>query len=355
MAPVVNELEKHEESIRSVVCVTAQHRQMLDQMLNLFRIVPDYDLGIMRDNQTLMDVTVSVLTKLNDVIEKEQPDWLLVQGDTTTAMAGSLAAFYQRVKIGHVEAGLRTWNKFAPYPEEINRRVVDMIADLYFVPTENTRRNLLSEDVAKENIVVAGNTVVDALLDIASRDYTFKDITLTSIPFNSRQVILVTAHRRENFGKPLQNICNALLEIARICSSTVHIVYPVHLNSNVKDTVYPMLKGVHNISLVNPLDYLSFVNIMKRSHIILTDSGGIQEEAPSLDKPVLVLRDVTERPEGVEAGAVRVIGTNQKTIIEETIKLLKDQDYYEKMANAKNPYGDGTASIKIVNKLLAST
>lgn len=355
MAPVVKELEKRSEMVHSVVCVTAQHRLMLDQVLEIFAIRPDYDLDIMREDQTLTETTVNVLTKLGSIMEREQPDWVLVQGDTTSAMATSLAAFYRRIKVGHVESGLRTWKKFAPYPEELNRKIVDAVADLHFAPTEISRLNLLKEGIESESIIVTGNTVIDALLVTASTEFMFNDCTLANIPFDTARVILVTAHRRENFGQPLRNICKALSVIARAWGPDVHIVFPVHLNSNVRETVHSLLDGIYNISLVNPLDYLTFVHVMKQSYIILTDSGGLQEEAPSLGKPVLVLRDVTERPEALKVGAVQVIGTEQETIVNATTKLLEDDEKYAQMVRALNPYGDGQASVRIVDKLLNSS
>jgi UDP-N-acetylglucosamine 2-epimerase (non-hydrolysing) len=355
MAPVIKELRKYADKVISKVCVTAQHRQMLDQVLNLFEIKPDYDLNIMQDDQSLSYVTARVLTELERVIQKERPDWVLVQGDTTTTMAASLAAFYQRVKVGHVEAGLRTWDKFRPYPEEINRQIADAVCDLHFAPTERAKENLLREGVSEETILVTGNTVIDALLDVVSREFNFAGSPLESIPFDSRRVILVTAHRRENFGKPLENICEALLEIAERYNGDVHIVYPVHLNPHVQGPVYSMLGGVENISLIEPLDYQPFVHLMNKCHFVLTDSGGLQEEAPSLGKPVLVLREVTERPEAVEAGTVKLVGTRRERIVEGAVRLLEDNKEYERMARAVNPYGDGRASEKIVGALVGES
>ena len=351
MAPVIKELERHSEEIASRVCVTAQHRQMLDQVLNLFKIVPDYDLGVMEDNQSPTQVASAVLARLGPILQQERPDWVLVQGDTTTVAAASLAAFYARVKVGHVEAGLRTHDKWQPFPEEINRRLAGVVADLHFAPTEWARQNLLREDVPSEHIIVTGNPVIDALHWVAKLPYDPSAGSLADIPWD-RRIILVTAHRRENFGKPLENICRALREIAARYRDDVYIIYPVHLNPNVQGPVYRLLDGVPNITLLPPLDYLSFVYLMKRCYLMLTDSGGIQEEAPGLGKPVLVLREVTERPEALEAGTARLAGVEQGRIVAETIRLLEDGDAYRKMACAVNPYGDGRASKMIVQRIV---
>ena len=351
MAPVIKELRKHPDEFICRVCVTAQHRQMIDPLLRLFSIKPIYDLNIMEENQSLEHITISVMTQLGEIIKQEKPDYLVVQGDTTTAMAASLAAFYQKVKIAHVEAGLRTWNKMHPYPEEINRKLIDAVSDLYFAHTEQAKKNLLREGIADQNIEVTGNTVIDALLDITEREFDLKGTVLENIPFNEKKVILVTAHRRENFGHPLINICQAIKEIA-IRYSDVCIVYPVHLNPNVHDPVHSILDGIENVFLTEPLDYELFVQLMKRSYLLLTDSGGLQEEAPSLGKPVLVLREVTERPEAVEAGTTQIVGTRPERIIERTMELLQDEREYRKMSRAVNPYGDGKASERIVARLL---
>lgn len=374
MAPVLRELQRNEDRVRSVVCVTAQHREMLDQVLGLFGIVPDYDLDIMQNNQKLTETMVNTLVRVGEVLEQEQPDWVLVQGDTTTVMAASLAAFYRRVKIGHVEAGLRTWDRFQPYPEEVNRKVVDAMADLHFAPTDTARANLLQEGIAEEGILVTGNTVIDALLWAAEQPCPI-DVRDTFYQFGlcdpsasggketyryeekgngGRRLILVTAHRRENFGEPLENICRALKEIAKMYPGMC-IVYPVHPNPNVRGPVYRILSGIKNITLLPPLDYLSFVHLMKRSTLILTDSGGLQEEAPSLGIPLLVLRDVTERPEAVAAEAVRVVGTRWEAIVGETSRLLEDREAYEQMARAVNPYGDGKASERIVQRIMGGS
>lgn len=349
MAPVVKELGKHSE-IQSVVCVTAQHRQMLDQVLSLFGIEPDYDLNLMQPNQSLAKITALALMELDVVLEKEKPDWVLTQGDTTTAMVGALAAFYRHIKIGHVEAGLRTWDKFQPFPEEINRKIADAVCDLHFAPTAQSRENLLRESVNTNSIIVTGNTVIDALLEVAAKDFDWTSGELATVPQN-KKIILVTAHRRENFGQPLYEICLALKEIAARYPE-IQIVYPVHLNPNVQQVVRTELGAIANITLLEPLDYLPLVQLMKASHLVLTDSGGLQEEAPGLGKPVLVLREVTERPEGVEAGTVKLVGTDKKRIVAETTRLLEDAAEHDRMARAVNPYGDGKASQRIVESLL---
>ena len=354
MAPVVKALARRSESISARLCVTAQHRRMLDQVLELFDLKPDYDLNIMQSDQTLGYVTATVLTELQAVVSDFRPDWMLVQGDTTTTMAAALAAYYQRVRVGHIEAGLRTGDKFSPYPEEINRKVTDVLSDMHFAPTERAKTNLLREGIQPSSISVTGNTVVDALLDISARTFDFRGTCLESVPWSDRRVILVTAHRRESFGPPLEALCAALRDIAERYASTVHIVYPVHLNPNVQGPVRHHLAGLTNVLLTEPLDYVTLVHLMKRSHIILTDSGGIQEEAPSLGKPVLVLRETTERPEAVEAGAARVVGMQRAHIVEGTVRLLEDPHEYARMAQTINPYGDGKASERIVASILSS-
>lgn len=350
MAPVVKELGKHSE-IESVVCVTAQHRQMLDQVLSLFGIEPEYDLNLMQPNQSLAKLTALALTELDAVLEKEQPDWVLTQGDTTTAMVGALAGFYRRIKVGHVEAGLRTWDRFQPFPEEVNRKIADAVCDLHFAPTTQSRDNLLRESVNSSSIIVTGNTVIDALLEVAAKEYDWNSGELAEVP-HGKKIILVTAHRRENFGAPLFEICQALKEIAARYPE-LHIVYPVHLNPNVQQVVRAELGEIPNITLLAPLDYLPLVQLMKASHLVLTDSGGLQEEAPGLGKPVLVLREVTERPEGVEAGTVQLVGTDKARIVAATMRLLDDATEYDRMARAVNPYGDGKASQRIVESLLS--
>ncbi len=353
MAPVVKELEKHPDRFISKTCVTGQHRQMIDPLLKLFQIEADYDLDIMRPNQSLEHVTTAILTRMGEILERDRPDYVLVQGDTTTSMAASLAAFYQKVKIGHVEAGLRTGNKYQPYPEEVNRRIIDSVSDLYFAPTGQARQNLLNEGVPYESITVTGNTVIDALLQTAQRDFDPKGTILERLSRDGRKLILLTAHRRENFGRPLLNICRAVRSIASRHAADVCFVYPVHLNPNVLEPVRSLLGEVPNVFLTEPLDYLPFVQLIKRAHLILTDSGGLQEEGPSLGKPVLVLRQTTERPEGVAAGTVELVGTETVNIIEGVVQLLEDEEKYQRMALAVNPYGDGTAARRIVSRLWA--
>jgi len=351
MAPVVKELERHPDRVASRACVTAQHRQMLDQVLSLFGIVPDHDLNVMQESQSPTQVASAVLARLEPVLASEHPDWVLVQGDTTTVAAAALAAFYTGAKIGHVEAGLRTFNKYQPFPEEINRRVAGVIADLHFAPTQRARENLLREGVTDSIIHVTGNPVIDALHWVADLPYDPACGPLKNIPWD-RRLILVTAHRRENFGQPLEQVCLALRDIAEAYAGDVHIVYPVHLNPNVQEPVRRILGYAPGITLMDPLDYLPLVYLMKRATMVLTDSGGIQEEAPGLGKPVLVLREVTERPEAVEAGTVRVVGTDRMRIFEWTRKLLSDPAEYDKMARAVNPYGDGHAAERIVKAIL---
>lgn len=357
MAPLIIELQSRPDEFNCVVCVTAQHRQMLDQVLNLFKIVPDYDLDIMQPGQDLFDVTCKVLQGLKSVIESVRPDLILVHGDTTTTLAASLAAYYCRIPVGHVEAGLRTGNKYAPFPEEINRHVVGSLCDLHFAPTEAARHNLLREGIPAATIHVTGNTVIDALLTVVGHIRNDANLrnemdTLFSFLDPSKRLILVTGHRRENFGDGFESICHALAEIAEQ-QPNVEIIYPVHLNPNVQEPVKRILGGeIHkNIHLIEPLDYLPFVYLMNRSYLIITDSGGIQEEAPSLRKPVLVMRDTTERPEALDAGTVKLVGTDRNSILKETMLLLNDAEVYESMSMAHNPYGDGNAALKISNIL----
>ncbi|HBM79659.1 MAG TPA: UDP-N-acetylglucosamine 2-epimerase (non-hydrolyzing) [Clostridiaceae bacterium] len=350
MAPLVKRLES-DSRIISKVCVTAQHREMLDQVLEIFNIVPDYDLNIMREKQSLADITSRALQGLEKVIRSEIPDIVLVHGDTTTTFAGSLAAFYNKVKVGHVEAGLRTFNKYFPYPEEMNRRLTGSIADIHFAPTSTAKRNLLNEGVKPENIYVTGNTVIDAMASTVRKNYKFKNEELNKIDFNSKRVIFITAHRRENWGKPLQDICMAFKDIVGAYKD-VELVYLVHLNPVVHDEVYSILNGVERIHLLPPLDIIETHNLMDRSFMVMTDSGGIQEEAPHLGKPVLVLRDVTERPEAVEAGTLKVIGTKRENVFKEASLLLSDKMEYDSMANAKNPFGDGKACERITEAIL---
>ena len=348
MAPVVK-LLLHTTDVESRVCVTAQHRQMLDQVLDLFNITPDYDLNLMRENQSLAELSASIFTNLEPVLAKFKPDWVLAQGDTTTVAITSLLCYYQKIKYGHVEAGLRTHDKWQPFPEEINRRIAGVVADLHFAPTEWSKQNLLKEGVDEKIIKVTGNTVIDAL-QFVSKQKEPKEITELTSKLATSKLILVTAHRRENFGEGMENICKALLELSK--RKDVEIVYPVHLNPNVQEPVNRLLKNVENITLLPPLDYLPLVHLMKHAHLILTDSGGIQEEAPAFGIPTLVLRDVTERPEGVEAGTLKLVGTESTRIVEEAHRLLDDESEYQKMSKAANPYGDGHASEKIVGALL---
>ncbi len=349
MAPVVNGLDLA-PGIDARVCVTAQHREMLDQVLNLFNIKPDYDLNLMKPGQGLHEITAAILTGLKPVFSEFQPDLVLVHGDTTTTLASSLAAYYQRTPVGHVEAGLRTGNIYSPWPEEINRKIVGAITELHFSPTQRSRQNLLNEGVVEDSIHVTGNTVVDALQDVVEKlnsNQTLKNEMARRVPLPlDKRIILITGHRRESFGGGFDRICDALAQLS--LRKDVHIVYPVHLNPNVKDLVESRLSGHSNISLVGPQDYLPFVYLMSKADIILTDSGGIQEEAPSLGKPVLVMRDTTERPEAVEAGTVKLVGTDTAVIVGEVQTLLDDLKAYEEMSFAHNPYGDGKASRRIV-------
>lgn len=351
MAPVCQELRKHPGKIESWVCVTGQHREMLDQVLRLFDIKPDYDFNVMRPDQDLSRLTSHMIDKISALVGKLKPDWIFVQGDTTTVLVASLVAFYHKVHVAHVEAGLRTGNKHSPFPEEINRRVADLLSDLYFASTEKAKNNLLMEGVPADAIVVTGNTVIDALLQVAMKPYEWSSGPLAGIPANKR-IILVTAHRREHFGTPFQNLCRALQALAREHHETVHIVYPVHLNPNVQKPVKEWLSGHANISLIKPLEYDDLIHLMKKSYLILTDSGGIQEEAPSLGKPVLVLRDATERPEPIEAGNALLVGTDATKIAMEASRLLNSKADYEKMAKVNHLYGDGSAAKRIVDTLL---
>ena len=351
MAPLVQVLS-NKMNVR--VCVTGQHRKMLDQVLELFKITSDYDLDIMKPGQDLFDVTSRVLLGMKRVLIDETPDIVLVHGDTTTAMATTLAAFYKQIPVGHVEAGLRTYNNFSPFPEEINRQIIGRLAKLHFVPTQNARQNLLKEYVDDKYIFVTGNTVIDALLNTLdkARKTDFSSNLLKRLPFlndfylKNTRIILVTGHRRENIGLGFHKICQALKDISKE-HSNVHIVYPVHLNPSVREPVNLLLTGINNIHLINPLDYLEFVKLMDISYLILTDSGGIQEEAPSLGKPVLVMRDTTERQEAIEAGTVKIVGTDRKRITNSVNMLLKNDIAYKKISKAINPYGDGSASKKI--------
>lgn len=351
MAPLVLELSKYPDEIIPVVAVTAQHREMLDQVLRLFGIRPDHDLDIMADRQTLFDITARAMQGLDKVLQIENPDLVLVHGDTTTTFAGSLAAYYHQVAVGHVEAGLRTGNKYSPFPEEMNRKLTGAIADMHFAPTDTSERNLLAENVSPENIFVTGNTVIDALHRTIRDDFVFSDKLLQGIDFERKRIILVTTHRRENLGEPMRHVYKALRCIADEMED-VEVVFPVHRNPKVREVVAQELGGVPKVHLIDPLDYEPFANLMHRSHLILTDSGGVQEEAPALGKPVLVLRDSTERPEAVKAGTVKLIGTDRDIVYKESMRLLTDTGEYKRMSEACNPYGDGKASERIVKAIL---
>ncbi|WP_313672143.1 non-hydrolyzing UDP-N-acetylglucosamine 2-epimerase [Sphingobacterium multivorum] len=351
MAPLVLEFKKYNQDFETKVCVTAQHREMLDQVLEFFQVTPDYDLDIMKPNQNLYGLTADIITQLKPVLEDFSPDFVYVHGDTTTTMAASIASFYAGAKVCHIEAGLRTHDKRSPFPEEINRQVTGRIADYHFAPTQQSKENLLRENISSDSILVTGNTVIDALLDSSVR---VKDIksseidALRKLVDSTKKLILVTGHRRENHGQGFINICEALRDIANQ-NQNVQIIYPVHLNPNVKGPVYEILSGIENIDLIEPLAYPAFVWLMSNSHLIITDSGGVQEEAPSLGKPVLVMRDTTERPEAVEAGTVILVGANKEKIINEVEGLLLDNERYNEMAQLHNPYGDGKSCERIVN------
>ena len=346
MAPLIKELEKR-DNIDSIVCVTAQHREMLDQVLEIFNINPDYDLNLMKSNQTLTSITVNVLEELNTVINEVKPDIVLVHGDTTTTLSASLAAFYNQCKVGHVEAGLRTYNKYSPYPEEINRQVTGVIADLHFAPTNESKKNLIKEGKCESDIYVTGNTAIDTLKTTVKSNYTNEIID----KIGNDRIILLTAHRRENLGDTMKNMFLAIKKIVEEFND-VQVIYPVHLNPKVRDVADEILGDNKKIHLIEPLNVVDFHNFMEKSYIIMTDSGGIQEEAPSLGKPVLVLRDTTERPEGVEAGTLKLVGTNKDNIYEATKELLTDKELYKALSTALNPYGDGFASKYIVDIII---
>lgn len=358
MAPLVKALQKDTEHFETRVCVTAQHRQMLDQVLEVFGNTPEYDLNIMAPNQDLYDITAKVLLGLREVLKDFRPDTVLVHGDTTTSMAASLAAFYMQIPVGHVEAGLRTYNMLSPWPEEMNRQVTDRICTYYFAPTEQSRANLLQENIDAKKIFITGNTVIDALLmavDIISttagvKEKMAKELQEKGYTVGDREYILVTGHRRENFGDGFLHICKAIKELAAL-HPEMDIVYPVHLNPNVQKPVYELLSSLSNVYLISPLDYLPFIYAMQHSTLLLTDSGGVQEEAPSLGKPVLVMRDTTERPEAVEAGTVKLVGTNAEAIVSNVTALLLDKEMYKRMSETHNPYGDGQACERIIAAL----
>lgn len=346
MAPVIRKLEEN-PFIESKICVTAQHRQMLDQVLNIFNIVPDYDLNIFKPGQTLTEITSRALEGLEEVIKDFMPDVLLVQGDTTTVFAGALAGFYHKVKIGHVEAGLRSHNMYSPYPEEANRKLTGVLTDFHFAPTEESKENLLREGYDESKIFVTGNTAIDALLQVVSDDYVFEDDLLNRLDYKNKKIILMTSHRRENIGKPMENIFKAINDIVEK-NREVEVVFPVHLNPKVRDIANRILGKNDRIHLIDPLDYLPFANLQARCYLIVTDSGGIQEEAPTLGKPVLVIRKETERPEGIKAGTARLIGIEYENVYNQIDLLINNEEEYKKMANAVNPYGDGNASDRIV-------
>lgn len=358
MAPLVKAFQKDTEHFETRVCVTAQHRQMLDQVLEVFGITPEYDLNIMAPNQDLYDITAKVLMGLREVLKDFRPDTVLVHGDTTTSMAASLAAFYMQIPVGHVEAGLRTYNMLSPWPEEMNRQVTDRICTYYFAPTEQSKKNLLQENIDEKKIFITGNTVIDALLmavDIISstsgmEEKIAKEFQEKGYTVGNREYILVTGHRCENFGEGFLHICKAIKELAAL-HPDMDIVYPVHLNPNVQKPVYELLSGVDNVYLISPLDYLPFIYAMQHSTLLLTDSGGVQEEAPSLGKPVLVMRDTTERPEAVEAGTVKLVGTDAEAIVSNVTALLQDKEMYKRMSETHNPYGDGQACERIMAAL----
>ncbi len=347
MAPLVKELERREE-VESIVCVTAQHREMLDQVLATFDIEPQYDLNIMKQGQTLGEVTTRALAGLEKVIKEAKPDIVLVHGDTTTTFAGALAAFYNQVSIGHIEAGLRTYDKYSPFPEEMNRQMVDCLTDMYFAPTDISKKNLLKQNIDESKIHVTGNTVIDAMATTVKVDY--KHSELDWINENER-MILLTAHRRENLGEPMRHIFSGIKRIVDEFKD-VKVIYPIHMNPKVREVANEIFNGCDRVRMIEPLEVFDFHNFQNKSYLILTDSGGIQEEAPSLGKPVLVLRDTTERPEGIEAGTLKLVGTDENVIYEETKKLLSDQDEYNKMSKASNPYGDGKASERIVDAII---
>ena len=353
MAPVINVFKKDSKNYKTLVSVTAQHREMLDQVLSVFNIVPDYDLNLMSKNQTLEKLTADILIEISGLLKKIKPDIIFVQGDTSTTFASSLAAFYQKIPVAHIEAGLRTKDKYSPFPEEINRCMTSALATYHFAPTEQAENNLQNEGVEKQNIELTGNTVIDALLSVSVKIESDIDryekyyLNELGIDFKSQETILVTVHRRESFGKSFENICKALKHIAE--NKNLQIIYPIHLNPNVQKPVKQILGGLSNVYLIPPQDYLPFVFLMKKSYIILTDSGGIQEEAPSLGKPVLIMRDTTERLEGIEAGTARLVGTNPKNIIRNTELLLNNKIEYDKMSKIVNPYGTGNASKIIYN------
>ncbi len=350
MCPLVNELKAHPDCFETIVCVTGQHREMLDQVLEVFNVVPEYDLSIMKPGQTLFDVTSDVLLSIKSVLEKEEPDVVLVHGDTTTSFAAALAAFYLQIPLGHVEAGLRTYNMYSPWPEEFNRQAVDLICEYYFAPTEKSKQNLLAEGKPKEKIYVTGNTGIDALKTTVRDSYIHPELEWAS----DARLILITAHRRENLGEPMHSMFRAIRQVMEEHPDT-KAIYPVHMNPKVREAAHAELDGFERLHIIDPLEVIDFHNFMARSFLILTDSGGIQEEAPSLGKPVLVMRDTTERPEGVEAGTLKLVGTDEEVIYQEFSRLLTDTQEYKSMSQASNPYGDGCASGRIADILRRET
>ncbi len=354
LAPVIRVLQR-EDTIETIICVTAQHREMLDQVLDLFTIKPDIDLNLMKADQSLSTLTAAIFKHLEPVLVKIKPDWVILQGDTTSAMVTAMSAFYQRIRVAHVEAGLRTSDKWQPFPEEINRRVASVITDLHLAPTENARTNLLREGIENWRIIVTGNPVIDTLQIISARPAPLEvgkllgDLSITT---GQRRLILVTAHRRENFGQPIRDVCSAIRTLAEGYPQELQFIYPVHLNPNIQTPVNELLSNIPNVTLLKPVEYLPLIHLLKNSYLVLTDSGGIQEEATGLGKPTLVLRDVTERPEGVEAGVLKLVGTNKEKIITETRRLLEDHFTYAAMAKAANPFGDGHAAERIVQAVI---
>ena len=351
MAPVIKELERHPQAIRSLICSVGQHRQMLDQVMDLFGLAPDYELDVMEADQQLPRLTAKLFTALDSVIADVRPDWVLAQGDTTTVLVAAMEAFYRGVAFGHVEAGLRTGNRRQPYPEEINRRIADLVADAYFAPTERARDALLAEGCPADDVYVTGNTVIDALYDVADREYQWDAGPLAGVP-QDRRLVLITAHRRESFGPPFRELCLALRDLAGRFANQVHFVYPVHLNPNVRQPVMSVLSGLDNVSLIEPVDYLSLAHLMQRSVLVLTDSGGIQEEAPAFQIPVLVMRDTTERPEGLATGLVTLVGTDRHRIVDAAAEILSAPPRPTVGIRAPSPYGDGQAASRIVSVLL---
>jgi UDP-N-acetylglucosamine 2-epimerase len=349
MVPLIKKMQL-DPNFKIVICVTAQHRNMLDQTLQIFNITPDYDLDIMKSSQSLSDITSKSLIGLENIMKGEKPDLVLVHGDTSTTFAAALAAFYNKIKIGHVEAGLRTFNKYQPFPEEMNRKLVADLSDLHFAPTLSAKSNLIKEGIDENIIFITGNTVIDCIKHTIKNNYEFKNEALGKINYADKKVIVVTAHRRENLGKPLENICNAILKLS--ANKNLEFVYAVHSNPLVRNTVEKILSGHDNIHLIEPLDIENMHNLISKSFLVMTDSGGIQEEAPSFDKPVLVLRNVTERPEGVLTGALKLVGTDQNKIFDSVNELINDKKLYEKMSKAQNPFGDGKASERICNAIL---